>query len=86
MQPRGDLQNEWMMFDQVKHVKEWTTIACHVYDPQYKEVMTISTCNMQSKDMEIQVLFWKCLNAAMSQHKVDHPNFKGFMADSAMDN
>jgi len=61
-------------------------MACHVYDPQYKKVMTISTCDMQSEDTEIQVQFWKSLNAVMSRHGVDHPNFKGFMADSAMAN
>jgi len=30
MQPGGDLQNGWMMFN---HMKDWTTMACHVYDP-----------------------------------------------------
>jgi len=86
MQPGGDLQNGWVMFDHIKCVKEWTTMACHVYDPQYKKVMTISTCNMQSKDMEIQVQFWGCLNNAMSRNGVDHPNFKGFMVGNAMAN
>ena len=32
MQPGGDLQDAWMMFDHVKRVKKWTTMACHVYD------------------------------------------------------
>jgi hypothetical protein len=27
MQPRGDLENAWLMFDHVKRVKEWTTMA-----------------------------------------------------------
>jgi len=40
-QPGGDLQNGWMMFDHVKRVKEWPTMAFHVYDPLYKKVMTI---------------------------------------------
>jgi len=31
MQPRRDLGNAWLMFDHVKRVKEWTTMACHVY-------------------------------------------------------
>jgi hypothetical protein len=86
MQPGSDLQNAWMMFDHVKCVKDWTTMACHVYDPQYKKVMTISTCDMQSEDTEIQIQFWRCLNTVMARHGVDHPNFKGFMADSAMAN
>ena len=86
MQTGGDLENAWMMFDHVKRVKEWTTMACHVHDPQYKKVMTISTCDLQSEDTEIQVQFWRCLNAVMTRHGVDYPNFKGFMADSAMAN
>jgi hypothetical protein len=86
MQPGGNLQNAWMMFDHVKRVKDWTTMACHVYDAEYKKVMTIATCDMQSEDTEIQVQFWKCLNNVMSQHGIEHPNFKGFMADSAMAN
>jgi hypothetical protein len=32
MQPRGDLQTIWIMFDHVKHVESWRTFACHVYD------------------------------------------------------
>ena len=82
----GDLQNAWMMFDHVKRVKYWTMMACHVYDPQYKKVMTIAICDMQSEDTEVQVHFWRSLNAVMSQHGVLNPNFKGFMADSAMAN
>ena len=35
MQPGGDLQNAWLMFDHVKRVKHWTTMGCHVYDPTY---------------------------------------------------
>jgi hypothetical protein len=86
MQLGGDLQNAWLMFDHVKRVKEWTTMACHVYDLAYKKVMTISTCDMQSEDTKIQVQFWRCLNVVMTRHGIDHPNFKGFMADSAMAN
>jgi len=41
---------------------------------------------MQSKDTEIQVLFWRCLNVVMSRNDVDHPKFKGFMANSVMAN
>jgi hypothetical protein len=33
MQPRGDLESSWTMFDHVKcDVQGWTTMACHVYD------------------------------------------------------
>ena len=61
-------------------------MACHVFDSQYKEVMTITVCDMQSKDTEIQVQFWRSLNAIMEKHRVAKPNFKGFMADSTMAN
>jgi hypothetical protein len=30
MQPGGDLHNFFVMFDHVKWVKPWTTLACHV--------------------------------------------------------
>jgi hypothetical protein len=30
----------------VKHVKKWTTMACHVYDSTYCRVMTIAICDM----------------------------------------
>lgn len=53
MQPRGDLQNVSMIFDHVKQVKDWTTMACYVYDIGYKKVMIIATCDMQSEDIEI---------------------------------
>ena len=86
MQPPGDLQNACLMFDHVKRVKDWTTMACHVYDTEYKKVMTIVMCDMQSEDTEVQVQFWRSLNAVMHCHGVENPNFKGFMADSAMAN
>jgi len=55
MQPEGDMENAWMMFDHVRRVKEWSTMACHVYDSAYKKVMTIAMCDMQSEDTEIQI-------------------------------
>jgi hypothetical protein len=53
MQPGGDLENTWLMFDHVKHVQEWTTMACHVYDVAYCKVMTITVCDMQSEDTKV---------------------------------
>jgi hypothetical protein len=35
MQPGGDLEHAWIMFDHVKRVKNWTTMAYHVYDSAY---------------------------------------------------
>ena len=86
MQPGGDLENAWVMFDHVKRVRDWTTLACHVYDSTYCRVMTIATCDMMSEDCDAQILFWRNLNAVMERNGVAAPNFKGFMADSAQAN
>jgi hypothetical protein len=40
------------MFDHVKRVANWTTMACHVYDPIYYKVLTIVVCDMQYEDTE----------------------------------
>ena len=32
MQSGGDLENEWVMFDHVIQVKDWTTFRVHIYD------------------------------------------------------
>jgi hypothetical protein len=45
------------MFDHVKYVKHWTTMACHVYDSPYCQVMTIAICDMQSEDVAVQMVF-----------------------------
>jgi hypothetical protein len=39
MQLGDDLQNVWMMFDRIKGVQGWTTMAYHIYDPVYCKVM-----------------------------------------------
>jgi hypothetical protein len=57
MQPGGDLQNAWIMFDHVKHVKKWTTMTYHVYNSTYCRVMTIAVCDMQSEDAAVQSVF-----------------------------
>jgi len=84
--PTNDLQDTWLMFDHVKRVKGWTTMACHVYDSMYCHVMTIAVCDMQSEDCAAQIVFWKNLNSVLARHGVSHPKFKGFMADSAQAN
>ena len=83
MQPGGDLENAWIIFDHVKRVKGWTTMACHVYDSSYCRVMTIAVCDMQLEDVAAQVVFWKNLNAVAARHNIQRPTFKGFMADNA---
>ncbi len=47
MQLGDDLQNPWMMFDHIKCVQGWTTMAYHIYDPvDYYKVMTIEVYDM----------------------------------------
>jgi hypothetical protein len=54
MQPFDDLQNVWMMFDDVKRVQGWMTMACHIYDSIYCKVIMIVVYDMQSKDTKVQ--------------------------------
>ena len=41
------------MFDYVKHIQVWTTMAYHVYDSTYCKVMAIGVYNIQSEDMVV---------------------------------
>jgi len=41
MQLGGDLQNAWMMFDHIKFVQGWMTMAYHVNDQVYCKVMML---------------------------------------------
>ena len=75
MQSGGDLENSWIMFDHVKRVRSWMTIACLVHDSTYCRVMTIAVCDMQSEDVATQSVVWKNLKAHMAQHGVDIINF-----------
>jgi hypothetical protein len=57
MQPNDDLQNVWMMFDHVKQIQGWMTMAFHVYDPVYYKIMTIMVHDMQSKNKEVNAFY-----------------------------
>ena len=59
MQPSGDLKNSWIMFDYVKRVKSWMTMACHVYDSTSCHVMSIVVCDMHSVHVAAQSVVWK---------------------------
>ena len=83
MQPGKDLENIWMMFDHVKRMGQWTTMACHVYDSTYCRVMMNASCDIESEDFDAHIVFWKNLNVVMKRNGVVKPNFKGFMAASA---
>ena len=80
------MENSWIMFDHVKHLKDWTTMACHVYDSRYCKVLTIVCCDMQSEDGAAQIIFWKILNFVMAENDIPNVNFKGFMANSVQAN
>jgi hypothetical protein len=70
------------MFDHVKHVQEWTTMACHVYDLVYAmiKVLTIAICDMQFESTKALCVMWTKLNHVMLMFNLTNPNFKGFMA------
>ena len=86
MQVKGDMENSWIMFDHVKRVKDWKTIACYVYDSRYCKVLTIVCNDMQFEDGTTQTLFWKNLNIIMAKNGVSKVNFKGSMTDNAQVN
>jgi hypothetical protein len=86
MQLGGDLENEWVMFDHVKRVKDWTTLGVHVYDPEYRKVMTIAVCDMQSEKSDAQERVWLSMLTVLEKHGIININFKGFMCDSAQAN
>jgi hypothetical protein len=69
MQLRYELQNAWMMFDYIKHVQGWMTMACHIYDQIYCKFMMTIVYDMQSKEMEVQCMLWKKLNALVEKKK-----------------
>ena len=35
-----------ILFDHVKRLKDWTTLACHIYDSKYYKVLTIACCHV----------------------------------------
>jgi hypothetical protein len=83
MQPIGDLQNTWIMFDRVKCVASSIIMACHMYDPTYYKMMTIVICDMQFEDIKAQQIMWTKLNEMLLKHGFPKSNFKGFMHNSA---
>ncbi len=75
MQPSDDMQNVWMMFNHVKCVQGWTTMAYHVYDSVYCKVITIVVVDIQFKDTEVQCILWRKLNAVVE--RVGYLHFQG---------
>jgi len=86
MQPGGDFENEWVMFNHVKRVDKWTTLGVHVYDPMHCKTMTIAVCDMKLEMAEHQVQMWKSMLVVLKKHALNNVNFKDFMADSVQAN
>lgn len=61
------------MFEHVKRVGGLTMMACHVYDPTIRSVLTIAICNMQFEDTKSQSCMWHSMIKYMKLHGV--PNF-----------
>jgi hypothetical protein len=59
------------MFDHIKHVQAWTTMAFHMYDARYCKVMTFAVCDMQHEDMVVQCIMWRKLNKVLSRNGVE---------------
>ena len=83
MQPRGDLQYEWVMYDHIKRMVGWTTMGIHIYDPEFRKVVTIAVSDMQCEAQDAQVQMWQSLLQVIEAHGYFNITFKGFMADSA---
>jgi hypothetical protein len=86
VQPNDDLQNVWMMFDHVKNVQRWMTMACHIYDLVYCKVTMIAICDMQFENINVQCILQRKLNAIVKKKGLGMPIFKGFMANNAQAN
>ncbi len=57
-------------------------MACHVYGHAYCQVMTITICDMHSKDTEVQQIMCTKFNEMMLKNGFPKPKFKGFMANN----
>ena len=71
------------MFDHIKRLNDWTTLACHVYNSKYCKVLTIACFDMQFQDGTAHTFFWKNLNIVIAYNGVSVVNFKGIMVDNA---
>ena len=86
MQTGWDLAHQFIMFDHVKHIKNWTTLGAHMYDPIHCKIMTICVCDMKSETAEHQKQMWRSLLLVMERHGYKKIEFAGFMADSVQAN
>ena len=86
MQPGGNFELAWIIFNHVKRVVGWTSLGTHVYDPVFCKVMTIYVYDMMCEMADAQKQMWLSMIDLLNRHGVKNVNFKGFMADSAQAN
>ena len=72
MQLGGDLENEWIMFNHIKKVKDWTTFGIHVHNLDYYSMMTVDVCDMQSKKADPKEGVWMSLCSHREAWFVQH--------------
>jgi hypothetical protein len=58
-------------------------MACHVYDLDFRWIMTITICDMQSEDSDSQSVLWFGIVEHMKIHGVNDISFRGFVVDIA---
>ena len=83
MQTGGNHTHQFIMFDHVKRIKNWTILGAHVYDPIHYKVMTIYICGIKSETVEYQKQMWRSLLLVMERHGYKKIEFARFMANSA---
>jgi hypothetical protein len=87
MQLGRDLENVWIIFDHVKCVQGWTTMGFHACDMAYCKILTIDICDMQSENVDSQILMQFSFTRLVKKVGIiKNVNFKGFMADNAQAN
>ena len=73
------------MFDHVKRIHNWTTMACHIYEPNFYSLMTIPICEMKGEDVDSQLLLWNGIKKCLVDRGIPIPDMK-FITDNAMAN
>ena len=82
MGPGKDLEGVWVMFGHVKRIHNWTTMACHIYEPNF---CSLITSEMKREDADSQLLLWNEIKKCLVDRGIMIPDMK-FMANNAMAN
>lgn len=54
MQPRNNFSHKYMIFDHIKQIKDWTTLACRVYDSIIERILAIACCDFERLSTHLQ--------------------------------